>query len=191
MFTDESMFRETANGIDYIIRRLDERYEKEFIHQCKQAGWQSVMVHGAIFGSDKASLYFQVDKRCIKAVDYIEVIKQQLIPNLVKKYKLIYQCDNASPHSTKITKAEFATWRYIHRIKVQIINQLPVRFFLNSIEMVWATMKRHMRYYKKYTFEEFITHVQEAWDSVSSLTIKKLTASMSEKNQQRQAACGG
>ncbi|CAL6113914.1 Winged_helix-turn helix domain [Hexamita inflata] len=60
-------------------------------------------------GSNKATLYFRVDKRCIKAVDYMEIMKKQLIPNLVKKFKLIYQCDNASPHAAKITKAEFAT----------------------------------------------------------------------------------
>ncbi|CAL6033404.1 Transposable_element Tcb2 transposase [Hexamita inflata] len=62
-------------------------------------------------------------------------------------------------------------------------------FFLNPIEIVWTIMKRHMRY-KKYTFEKFITHVQEAWDSVQSLIIKKLT-SMSRRIQQCQEACGG
>ncbi|CAL6099687.1 Transposable_element Tcb2 transposase [Hexamita inflata] len=75
--------------------------------------------------------------------------------------------------------------------KSQLQNGLRIRFFLNPIEMVWAIMKRHMRYYKQQTIEEFITHVQEAWDSVSSLTIKKLTASMSGRIQQCQAACGG
>ncbi|CAL6080586.1 Transposable_element Tcb2 transposase [Hexamita inflata] len=75
--------------------------------------------------------------------------------------------------------------------KSKLQNGLRIRFFLNPIEMVWAIMKRHMRYYKKYIFEEFITHVQEACDSISSLTIKKLTASMSGRIQQCQAACGG
>ncbi|CAL6001597.1 Hypothetical_protein [Hexamita inflata] len=79
--------------------------------------------------------------------------------------------------------------------KSKLQNGLRIRFFLNPIEMVWAIMKRHMRYYKQYykqqTFEEFITHVQEALDSVSSLTIKKLTASMSGRIQQCQAAGGG
>ncbi|CAL6005006.1 Transposable_element Tcb2 transposase [Hexamita inflata] len=75
--------------------------------------------------------------------------------------------------------------------KSKLQNDLRIRFFLNPIEMVWAIMKRYMRYYKQQTFEEFITHVQEAWDSVSSLTIKKLTASMSGRIQQCQAACGG
>jgi len=57
MFTDESMFRETANGIDYVIRKPDEKYAKEFIHECEQLGGQSVMVHEAIFGSEKVTLY--------------------------------------------------------------------------------------------------------------------------------------
>ncbi|CAL6082304.1 Transposable_element Tcb2 transposase [Hexamita inflata] len=75
--------------------------------------------------------------------------------------------------------------------KSKLQNGLRIRFFLNPIEMVWAIMKRHMRYQKQQTFEEFITHVQEAWDSVSSLTIKKLTASMSGRIQQCQATYGG
>ncbi|CAL5995493.1 DDE_superfamily endonuclease domain-containing protein [Hexamita inflata] len=100
-----SLYSEKRQMESIIFLGEQMRYDEEFIHQCKQAGWQSVMVHGAIFGSNKATLYFQVDERCIKAVDYMEIMKKQLIP----KFKLIYQCDNASPHSTKITKAEFAT----------------------------------------------------------------------------------
>ncbi|CAL6006766.1 DDE_superfamily endonuclease domain-containing protein [Hexamita inflata] len=74
--------------------------------------------------------------------------------------------------------------------KSKLQNGLRIRFFLNPIEMVWAIIKHHMRYYKQQTFEEFITHVQEAWDSVSSLRIKKPTASMPRRIQQCQAACG-
>ncbi|CAL6000994.1 Transposable_element Tcb2 transposase [Hexamita inflata] len=180
-----------ANGIDYILRRLDERYEEEFIHQCKQAGWQSVMVHGAIFGSNKATLYFQVDKRCIKAVDYIEITKKQLIPNLVKKSKHIYI--NVIMHlhiQLKQLKQSLRHDATSIEEKSKLQNGLRIRF--NPIEMVWAIMKRHMRYYKQQTFEEFITHVQEAWDSVSSLTIKKLTAQCPEEfNNVRQPVVDG
>ena len=54
---DESMFRETANWIDYVIRKPDKKYAKEFIHECEQQGGQSVMVHEAIFGSEKVTIY--------------------------------------------------------------------------------------------------------------------------------------
>ncbi|CAL6079474.1 Hypothetical_protein [Hexamita inflata] len=83
------------------------------------------MVHGAIFGSNKATLYFQVDKRCIKTVDY----KKQLIPNLVKKFKLI----NVIIHLHIQLKQLKQSLRHDASIeeKSKFQNISRIRFFLN------------------------------------------------------------
>ena len=107
------------------------------------------MVHGAIFGSEKVIFYLKFDKGCINAVDYIQILKKQQIPELVKQNGLIYQCDNAPVHTAKITKAEFATWLYANGKKATILNWPPHSPDLNPIEMVWAIMKQNMKHYKK------------------------------------------
>ena len=85
---------------------------------------------------------------------------------------------------------ELATWCYPNGRKAKILEWPPHSPDLNPIEMVWAIMKQIMGHYKNQSRELFVTHVQESWDEIPNITIKKLTASMPERINKCIAANG-
>ena len=103
MFTDESMFRETSNGIDYVIRFPSEKYNEKFIHQCKQQGGEAVMVWGGVYGNQRTPLYLHPDRSSLNAQKYIDILKKLGIPDLVSQKHLTFQQDNAPIHNARLT----------------------------------------------------------------------------------------
>lgn len=177
IFSDEKKFNlDGPDGYNYYWH--DIRKEERHVLS-RQQGGGSVMVWGAIGWAGRSRLIIVMSK--INAHVYKQVLENGLMPVLtdIALPGVIYQHDNAKPHTAKSTKK----WINDHRLNVMPWPSMSPD--LNPIENCWGHMVRRIyadskQYSSVAELEKAIT---EEWYNMPQSYIQSLISSMQERVQ--------
>lgn len=132
------------------------------------------MIWGAFSSHGKCELAVVPTK--MNSEDYIRILESHLEPYLQQydHLELTFQQDNASVHSSKVTKT------YLQRSGINVMNWPAVSPDLNPIENVWGILVREI--YddgKQYnTVDELEVAIRNSWRTISTQTLQNLSQSM-------------
>ncbi|KAL4500802.1 hypothetical protein ABPG72_020036 [Tetrahymena utriculariae] len=145
IFSDESFFREFYAS-DYCWSGNGQIVQKEMK---STYNYGCVLVFGSISYEGKSKLW--------------------IIPKSTTITAEIYQQDNATSHTAKVTKR----WFEDHQIK--LFPHPPCSPDLNPIEMLWGIMKQALTNDKKhYNLELLIERLIELWNDINQSLVNKL-----------------
>ena len=120
---------------------------------------------------------------------YIEIcLRQQLIPFYNQhNQQMLFQHDNARPHTANMTR-NFLTQNNINTLPWPALSP-----DLNPIEQLWDRIDRDIRNQvrKPRTIQELTNAVQNAWNAVHQMDIRRLVLSMRRRCTAVQNAGGG
>jgi transposase len=124
------------------------------------------------------------------AETYVDVLKSYVIRTWkfyeLKPKNLIFQQDNASAHTAKLSKA------YLAKQKIAVLEWPANSPDLNIIEHVWAYMNRELDRYDTYpeTMDDLWERVQVVWENMSLDFIHNLYNSIPHRIEQLYARGG-
>lgn len=185
-FSDESQFLlQRHDRRRRVYRRANERYQQNCVDQAPPHGGGSVMVWGAINHTGRSQLV-RVQGR-LTAQQYVQDIVQPHVLPLMAAPRVVFQQDNARPHTARLTTAVFTA---------NNINTLPWPSLspdLNPIEHIWDELDRRLRARANApaTPNELFRALQEEWEAIPQQTIRDFIASMPRRCQATIAARGG
>lgn len=172
LFSDEKKFNlDDPDGFQNYWHDL--RREKS-VRMSRNFGGGTVTIWAA-FGSRGKSKISWISTK-MKANDYVEVLECELIRlyEEIDDENLIFQQDNASIHSAKVTKEWF------QRKEINVLPWPAVSPDLNPIENLWGVLAR--RVYKDgrqfRTVKELKDGIREAWASINENLMRNLVESM-------------
>ena len=118
------------------------------------------MCWGAFNKKTTVKLDFPVGS--INSEKYISVISEKLLPFLkLKNYRgMVFQQDNAPPHTSKITKAFFV------EKKVEVLPWPPFSPDLNPIENLWSILKLKVAKMCPKNREELESLINREWEKI-------------------------
>jgi transposase len=115
----------------------------------------------------------------LNAAGYIKILADHAIPNLRRQGRYsVFQADNAPCHNARVV-TDFLNAQRVDRMVFP-----PCSPDLNPIEAIWGIIKRRRRGRRFTTREELIAWVQEEWDEITAVQIRRLISSMPERVRQ-------
>ena len=186
LFSDESRFCvNRADGRERVWRRRGERYANCCVREADRWGGGSVMVWGAISLRHRTPLV--VVDNTLTARRYIDQILEPHVVPFVREHNLLFQHDNARPHTANVTRAF---------LEDQNVALLPWPAFspdLNPIEHVWDQLGRSVaaRDPPPQSRRELVTALQEEWDNIPQGRIVRLVRSMRRRCHSCMDVAGG
>jgi len=172
VFTDEKKWNlDGPDGFHYYWHDL--RKEQKTLSK-RQSGGGSVIIWGGFGKRGKTPVVFLTGNQT--SADYIEVLQNHLIPfgRRIGGQRWTLQQDNASIHSSRITKEWFASQ------SLRVLSWPSKSPDLNPIENLWGMLSR-MVYAngKQYSnVGELRQSIQLAWDELDKERLGKLVDSM-------------
>jgi len=141
------------------------------------------MVWGAISLRGKTNL--SVVEGNVNSEVYQDIINENL-PTMETLYPdgFKLQQDNATPHTSRTTKA------WMREKGIIILKWPPCSPDLSPIENLWAIMKRRAERSEKKTISEWKEEIQKIWEDISQDLLKSLMESMPRRLQMVIAAKG-
>ena len=178
VFSDESKFKlYKSDGRTYIRRSIGEALNPQCVQQMVKHGGGSVMVWGA-FTFLKTSNLVRINHR-MKAVDYTEVLKENLIPflELFPESQKVFQQDNALIHTAK------RTMNFLEESGIEVLEWPPQSPDQNPIEHLWEAIDRSLRLSMhqangRRNLDHLFHYLQEAWQSIPDDVLFNLLNSM-------------
>lgn len=172
LFSDESRFNlDFADRRRRVWRRRNERYARCCILEHDRYGGGSVMVWGAVSWNRKSDLVV-IDGN-LNAQRYVnEILRPNVLP-LVRRYNMIFQQDNARPHTARVSR-DFLNNHNIRNLP------WPARSpDLSPIEHVWDLLGRNVRsHHHVRTRQQMIAALRQEWNAIPQNSIRTIIGSM-------------
>ena len=182
VFSDESRFNVSyADGRQRVYRRNGERYSQACVLERDRFGGGSVMVWGAINSDFRSELV--VVQRNLNAVRYVnDILRPVLIPLLQqhgRNRRLIFQQDNARPHSARHTRD------FLHATNTNVMDWPSLSPDMNPIEHMWDELGRpvHGQLNPPQNVAELTQALQHHWAAIPQAMIRRLCNSMPRRLQ--------
>ena len=140
MFSDEGTFR-LIRGQSRLVRRPRgvSRYDARFTVKTVKHP-DSVMVWGSFSGSrGRGGLYFLPKNVTMKGSNYLEVLKEHMLPFWRIHESNHFMHDGAPAHKTKIVS------KWLESLHIKIIDWPGNSPDLNPIENIWNVMKNRVQ----------------------------------------------
>ena len=173
MFSDESTFR-LVRGESKIVRRPSNvsRYDPKYTVKTVKHP-DSVMVWGAFSGNKgRGGLYFLPKNVTMRGTNYLEVLKQHMLP-----FWEIHRCeffmhDGAPAHRSQLVK------RFFNDNNISVL-EWPGNFLdLNPIENAWNLMKSKVQETASGSIKDLIESLKKIWVTIDPTYFANLTESM-------------
>lgn len=177
IFSDESKFNlKYSDGKAYVWREANTRLQKEHIKETVKFGGGSVMVWACFSYYGIGRLVFIEEK--MDAPLYVSILSSSLPPSLCNMglSDFIFQQDNDSKHTAKVTK-EFFTNRRINVLPWPA--QSPD---MNPIENLWAHVKREVAKLQPKNLTELKEKILQAWSEITVETCQKYAMSFRKRS---------
>jgi hypothetical protein len=176
IFSDESWFEKDRN-FHYVWRERGVITPQ--ITAPKNAHPKRVLIWGAIGYNYKSKLII-LKTTVNSSVYFEEIIRSSGLKNeldeLFGSHNWLLQQDNAPPHVSRQTMANFAS------DEIDVLPDWPPRSpDLNIIEIVWAIMKKRIEKQGPKSMEDLIPIVRAVWDALSNETINALIDSIPKR----------
>jgi transposase len=144
----------------------------------KMAHPPKIMCWGEISSSSRSQLVATTGT--MNATKYIDVLKDHLLGRYSKwaLSRLVFQQDNARPHTAQITKDFFSSRR------IAVLAWPANSPDLNPIENIWAILKSKLETRQPHTIEELKRYANEEWSNIPQLVFKNVIESMPERVKQ-------
>ncbi len=94
----------------------------------------------------------------INAETYIKVLEQHMLPSR----RLLFQQDNAKPHTAAIKTA------WLHSRRVWVLNWPACSSDLSPIENIWRVIKRKIHQRRPRTLQQLETCIRQKWDQFNT-----------------------
>ncbi|SOV09613.1 uncharacterized protein UDID_19024 [Ustilago sp. UG-2017a] len=153
--------------------------------ECK-GGSHSIMIWGCMTWAGLGLMVY-IDGR-LNSECYIELL-EEAVPGSILKWKniqripprdkLIFQQDNAHPHTAKVTK------EYLEEVKLNVLPWPAMSPDLNPIEHVWQQLKKQL-YQQRYTINnkaQLIAAINRFWATFPKESVQALIKSMPRRLQ--------
>ncbi|KAJ1031654.1 hypothetical protein NDA13_002045 [Ustilago tritici] len=115
------------------------------------------------------------------------ILKWKNIQRILPRDKLIFQQDNACPHTAKVAK------EYLEEVKLNVLPWPAMSPDLNPIEHVWQQLKKWL-YQQRYTINnkvQLIAAINRFWATFPKESVQALIKSMPRRLQAVRVAKGG
>lgn len=170
-FSDESTFSLSTNAVQYVRRRIGERYNEKCILTHVNRSRGHCMIWGAFSVNDYTPLY-RVKGGTLNSERYQQLLKTGLLPFI---RKLLpnggqFQQDNAPAHASRSTKKFFE----FHDVNVfPWPSNSPD---MSPIENVWGRMECILKRYYEVTTDsdQLFSTLEEIWNDLMSSTQYRL-----------------
>lgn len=176
IFSDEKKFNlDGPDGFRYYWHDLR---KEEKIHSKRQFGGGSIMVWAGISLKGRTELF--MTEGTINSQVYTKILTEKLLPFTKEHYKrgFIFQQDNASIHTSKVTKA------FLEKEKIKTLDWPSHSPDLNPIENLWGIIVRDL--YKNGnkqfdTREQLKKALLKTWKNLDDKKVRKLVKSMPKR----------
>lgn len=134
-----------------------------------------VMVWGGL--SYRGLTPLKLDCGSVNSEVYIKILQNFLVPTMSTLYpdKFTLVQDNATPHTSKLTKAFLKTQNF------RVSDWPPNSPDLNPIENLWAIIKHRVEVLVPKSMDDFRTKIEQVWDTLETEVIMNLINSMPER----------
>lgn len=188
LFSDESRFTiSRSDGRHRVYRRPNERYADTCVEERDRfGGGGSVMLWGGI--SYRARTAFVPIRGTLTAIRYRDtVLVNHVLPFLNANANMIYQHDNATPHTGRESRECLAA------NNINVMEWPSKSPDLNPIEHLWDNVDRRVRQRQNQpnTIQELETALIQEWNNVPQREIQALIRSMRQRCQAVVNANGG
>jgi hypothetical protein len=160
LFSDEKLWYIARTGSVHWIRRGDPIPVREVANIR-----DTLMVWGCVWWGGKSSLH--TTRKNITADQYIRILTDHLLPCMPTSRRYKFQHDNASPHTSKKTKA------FVAQFGIHMVPEWPAYSpDLNPIEHVLSWMIKYVNGQAPRTHAQLKDAVRAAWDNLSQNVIQ-------------------
>lgn len=185
-FSDESRFLlQRADGRARVYRRNNERFARNCIQEVDSFGGGSVMVWAAISHTGRSTLV--LINGSLTALRYRDEILQEHVLPIMQNNDLIFQHDNARPHTARLTIS------FLRDNNVSVLPWPSKSPDLNPIEHLWDELDRRVRARQPapQSLRQLAVALQEEWVNIPQEVIRNLILSMGRRCQAVINARGG